>query len=431
MLDLLRERLKETAKTAARIGAPDWLLGELTTTKRILNMKIRLRRNGKSVFFNAIRVHHVNPYSTGGYPYKGGIRFHPGVTQDLLTVLAMDMTDKCALAGLPFGGAKGGIALSPSDYSELELRGIVEQMTFEMLKDNIPHPDIDVPGPDMGVDSRVMFWMFHKVAEMAHFRPVPNALAVVTGKPLGRGGIPGREEATARGALIQLRKFADLSRTPYTTLAVQGFGNVGSNIARLVDAEQDFAHYKILAVSDEHGGVYRAQGLDLHSLFAWYATHKKVSDYPGGDAISNKELLELPVDVLLPAAIERQITKANAPAICAKLIVEAANEAITLEASEILFDRKVPVIPDISANAGGVVVSSFEWRKNRGDRPHQVDYEADKLWVVNELTAIMERVITKVYQKSNELHCSMTDAASIIAMETIRDDLAFKHSYST
>src|SRR3989344_7889131 len=181
---ILAKKTRKIIAIAEKIRAPEWLLGELLTPKRVIIMKVRARIGGKPTFLSPIRVHNLNPYPTGANPYKGGIRFHPGVTQELLTVLAMDMTEKCALAGLPFGGAKGGIAFDPSVCSEAELRNITELMVIEMLKDNIPHPDIDVPGPDVGTSPLIMYWMYVKIAEMNHFRNISNVAATVTGKPV-------------------------------------------------------------------------------------------------------------------------------------------------------------------------------------------------------------------------------------------------------
>src|SRR3989338_7555157 len=224
-------------------------------------------------------------------------------------------------------------------------------MTVEMLKDNIPHPDIDVPGPDMGTDARIMFWMLIKACEMAHFRSVPNSLALVTGKPLEDGGVPGRVEATARGALIQTNSFRELSKIkmPATpSLVVQGFGNVGGNIASLIHDNPKTFCYKITAISDVVGGVYNKKGLDISAVIKWHEKNGSFAGYKEGDAVSNEELLLLPTDILIPAAIENQITEKNAASIKAKLVVEAANEAITAEANEILFDSRIPIIPGIS-----------------------------------------------------------------------------------
>lgn len=427
---ILAKKVSEIERIGALIGAPQWLLDELTTPKRVLKMGIRASVGGKQTLLTAIRVHHRNPYATGSDPYKGGTRYHPGVTEELLTVLAMDMTEKCALAVLPFGGAKGGIAFDPSKCSESELRNITEQMVMEMLKDDIPRPDIDVPGPDVGTNSTIMDWMYIKIAEMNHFRKVQNVAASVTGKSVEYHGITGREDATSRGLLIQLKEFISLAKLHFSstpTIAIQGFGNVGFNAALLAGEEQ--FGFLVVAVSDIQSGIYNPMGLLIKDVKAWYDAHGMLAGYPRAETITNKELLELPVDILIPAAIENQVTKYNAGAIQAKIISEGGNEAVMSEANVILHERGILVIPGIAANVGGVIVSSLEWRNNLGDRKHQVDFDDDKIWVLSELTKIMKRVIRNVWAKSQKLQCSLPDAAHILAMETIRDQLQKKHSY--
>ena len=428
--EILKKKVKEIERIGGLINAPQWLIDELKTPKRVLKMGIRASVGGKQTLLTAIRVHHRNPFATGARPYKGGTRYHPGVTEELLTVLAMDMTEKCALAGLPFGGAKGGIALDPSICTEAELRNITEQMVMEMLKDNIPHPDIDVPGPDVGTNPTTMYWMYVKVAEINHFRNIPNATAVVTGKPVEHDGIPGREDATSHGLLIQLKEFLKIAKPKLSllpTMVVQGFGNVGANVARL--AEDDRFNFLVTAVSDVSGGLYNPTGLDMKKVQAWYKKNGSLAGYSEAEKVTNQELLELEADILVPAAIENQITEKNASRIRARMITEGANEAITAEANAILFDRGIPVIPGIAANVGGVVVSYLEWRRNRGERKHRVDFDDEREWVSMELTKIMHGVIQSVHAKSEELKCSLPDAAHILATETIRDLLKKKHSY--
>ena len=429
--EILDKKIKEFKKIGAAINAPTWLIEELTVPKRVSKMQFRSDIGGKTKLLTAIRVHHRNPYPTGARPYKGGLRFHPDVSEELLTVLAMDMTEKCALAGLPFGGAKGGIAFDPNICSELELRAIAEKMTMEMLKENIPHPDIDVPGPDVGTNSTVMYWMYNKIAEMNHFRNIPNSTAVVTGKPVDHDGIPGRADATSHGLLIQLKEFIRLAKPKLNkrpSIAIQGFGNVGMNLAIL--SQKKKFDYKIIAVSDKDSGIYDPKGIDVQKVVNWYGKYGSLKDFNNGiDNITNEELLTLKTDILIPAAIENQITKDNANKIQAKIVSEGANEAITPAASEILDNRNITVIPGIAANAGGVIVSYFEWRKNRGDRKHRVDLFEEGKWVEYELTKIMHNVIQNIYKKSKKDKTSISHTAHVIAMETIRDLLKRKHSY--
>lgn len=427
---ILERKIQQFKDNGARINAPGWLIDELTTPKRVSKMQFRAMCGRERTLLTAIRVHHRNPHSTGARPYKGGIRFHPNVTEDLLTVLAMDMTEKCALAGLPFGGAKGGIAFDPTRCSETELREITEKMTMEMLKDNIPHPDIDVPGPDIGTDSRVMYWMYNKVAEMNHFRNIPNSTAVVTGKPLLHDGIPGREDATAHGLLIQLREYIALTKPKLParpSVAIQGFGNVGVNLARL--SQKPHFNFKVTAISDKNGGLYNKKGLDIADITKWYHTHGTFDGYKNADSLNNEELLVSPCDILIPAAIEHQITTRNAGAIEARIISEGANQAIEYAAEQELAERGIVAIPGIVANAGGVIVSYFEWRMNRGDRKHRVDFVAEKRWVTEELRKIMHSVTKNILAASKTRRCSLSNAAHLLAMETIRDQLRTKHSY--
>ncbi len=431
MLDLLRERLEETEKTAARIHAPDWLVRELNTPKMRLEVQFRARVNGNLELFSGFVVLHRNPHPTGSCPYKGGLRFHPQVTIDLLTVLAMEMTDKCVLAGLPFGGGKSGLAFNPASYSEEDRRAITEAFTRELLKHNLPHPDIYVPGPDMGTGSREMFWMYNTVAEMNQVRNIPNAPASVTGKPVDENGIPEREDATARGALIQIRKFLELSGQKFSErprLAIQGFGNVGANLARL-GSEKGF-DFNCIAVSDIVAGVYNPRGLHVSALFEWYQKHRTFEGFPGAEKISNADLLELPTDILLPAATENQITSANADKVKASVVFEIANRAITSAAEEILSAKKISVMPGIIANAGGVVVSFCEWSINRGTRIHESDLSStEKNVVLVRLQKIMETTLKRAHRYATLKNCSFSCAAQDLAMLKMWELLQRKHSY--
>jgi len=429
---ILQKKIKEIEATAERINAPDWLVDELTTPKRVMKMQIRVQENGETKHYTAIRVHHRNPHATGARPYKGGWRYHPGVNEELLTVLAMDMTDKCALAGLPFGGAKGGMPIDPHSKSRMVLRDITEKATMEMLKGNIPHPDIDAFGPDIGVDQEVMFWIYNKVAEMNHFRNIPNATAVVTGKPLDHDGFPGRESATARGLLMQLKehiKIADIRLPSCPTAVIQGFGNLGSNLVKL-SQEKRYA-LQINAVSDVQGGIYNPRGLDALKLCSWYGKNGSFVDYPDGDRVTNEELLTLQTDVLIPAAIENQITEQNFDRIRAVIVDEGGNAAVTPNAKRGLYNRGIEVIPGIEANPGGVTYSYFEWSHNRGERRHKVDHEKEALWGISELEKIMKNITHSVHAKRLESKCSLPDAAQMLAMEIICDQLRIKHGYST
>jgi glutamate dehydrogenase/leucine dehydrogenase len=287
-------------------------------------------------------------------PYKGGIRYHPAVTLREVSALAMLMTWKCALLGIPYGGAKGGIAIDPQLYSVGELERITRRYTSELIKDI--GPSVDIPAPDMGTSAREMAWMMDTYSvNVGHAVP-----GVVTGKPLSVGGSLGREMATGRGVMIIVREaLADQGKSlAGMRIVIQGFGNVGGAAAELLHQ----AGAKIIAVSTGTGGVFSPTGIDIPALKAYAAMNRKsVVGFPQAEPISNADLLTLPCDVLIPAALENQITEKNVNQVQAQIVAEAANGPVTLEANQILEARGVTVLPDILANAGGVVVSYLEW----------------------------------------------------------------------
>ncbi|MFM5981889.1 MAG: Glu/Leu/Phe/Val family dehydrogenase, partial [Sphaerospermopsis kisseleviana] len=287
-------------------------------------------------------------------PYKGGIRYHPAVTLREVSALAMLMAWKCALLGIPYGGAKGGIPIDPKQYSVGELERISRRYISELIKDI--GPSVDIPAPDMGTSAREMAWMMDTYSvNVGHAVP-----GVVTGKPLSVGGSLGREMATGRGVMIIVREaLADQGKSlADVKIAIQGFGNVGGAAAELLYQ----AGAKIIAVSSGAGGVYAETGLDIPALKAYAAQNRRsVVGFPQATPISNADLLILPCDVLIPAALENQITEENVHQIQAQMIAEAANGPVTLEANRVLEASGVTVLPDILANAGGVVVSYLEW----------------------------------------------------------------------
>ncbi len=430
---MLKEKIKHIENICQRLNASPELFEELSQPKAVFKFKIRPIIKGKKVILGPVmRVHHCNPHSTGARPYKGGFRFHPGVTEELLQVLAIDMTEKCALAKLPFGGAKGGVAIDPEKFTPTELRDITEKIAKELLKYNILNPDVDVLGPDVGTNSETMFWIYNKVAEENSQLRLPNVAAVVTGKPLENDGCPGREDATSKGGLIALKEFIHLSKIlpeKGATLAIQGFGNVGANLARLaVDLTQ--FNFKVLAISDKNSGLYNKNGLDFSSIDTWHREYKTFRGYKDAEEISNEELLLLPIDVLIPAAIENQITSNNATKIQARMILELGNEAVTTEAQKLLTERGVPAIPGIAANVGGVIVSFLEWARNRGSRWHLVDLPDINHLVEQELTKIMKGVIIEVYKKSEQERISLNDSAHLLAIQNIYEKLKRKHGYT-
>ncbi len=309
--------------------------------------------DGSVEVFDGYRVQH----SIARGPCKGGVRYSPNVTLDEIRGLAAEMTWKCAIVNIPFGGAKGGVACDPEKLSRGELERITRRYTAEIL--DYIGPERDVPAPDMNTDEQIMAWMMDTYS--MHVRH--TVTASVTGKPIDLGGSRGRREATGRGCMIccdqALKRFGKPVES--TRVIVQGFGNVGSQAARLMHR----AGYKITGVSDIHGGVFNARGLDIPSLLDHVSESKSVTDFPGGEPVDGAEFLELDCDVLIPAATESVIHSRNASRIKARILVEGANSPTTPPADDILFDRGVFVIPDILANAGGVTVSYFEWVQDR------------------------------------------------------------------
>ena len=286
-------------------------------------------------------------------PTKGGIRYHTDVNLGEVSALAMWMTWKCALMNLPFGGAKGGVRIDPTGLSRSELQRLTRRYTSEII--DIIGLDKDIPAPDMGTDEQVMGWLMDTYSQQVGYT-VPG---VVTGKPVVLGGSLGRREATGRGLVYLVEAAAEQTGLELNdaTAVVQGFGNVGTNTARFLEADGT----KILAVSDMTTGIYNSNGLSVQSLLDYAAENRFLEGYPEGDAISNEELLEIECDVLAPAALQNQITSENADRIKCKILAEGANGPTTLEADEVLNDKGVFILPDVLGNAGGVTVSYFEW----------------------------------------------------------------------
>ena len=290
-------------------------------------------------------------------PGKGGIRFHPGVTLDEVTALAAWMTWKCAIAHLPFGGAKGGVTCDPTRLSRRELEALTRRYIAEIVE--VIGPEKDIPAPDVNTNEQTMAW----VMDTYSMHVGQTTTAVVTGKPLELGGSLGRREATGRGVMIATREAAKHVGLEIAgaTVAIQGFGNVGSVAADLLSE----AGARVVAVAGHQGGVHNAKGLDIQKLIAFRRRQHTITGFPGGEPVSTEELLQLDVDVLIPAALETQITIDNAPGIRARIIVEGANGPTTPEAHRHLSERGVFVVPDILANSGGVTASYFEWVQDR------------------------------------------------------------------
>lgn len=376
----------------------------LRSVKRALIVSIPVKMDdGKVEVFTGYRVQH----NVSRGPAKGGIRYHPDVTLDEVKALSMWMTWKCAVVGIPYGGAKGGIVCDPKKLSQGELERITRRYTSEIIF--IIGPEKDIPAPDVNTNPQVMAWLMDTYSMNQGFS-VPG---VVTGKPISIGGSLGRNEATARGCM-----FTILSAFKYMNqdvrgkgVVVQGYGNAGWIVSKLLH-DQGF---KIIAVSDSKGGIYNSKGLDPHLVKKHKDDSGSVAGYKGSDKVTNEELLELECDVLIPAALENQITRTNASKIKAKLIAEAANGPTTPQADRILSDRKVFIIPDILANAGGVTVSYFEWVQGL-----QAYFWSER--EVNlKLRDIMEKSFDSVYNMAKEKNIDMRLAAYCLAVQRVAD----------
>ncbi|MGZ4104062.1 MAG: Glu/Leu/Phe/Val family dehydrogenase [Actinomycetota bacterium] len=342
--------LSQLDEAAEFMGLDENLHKVFREPKRILSVSVPVRMDDGTVdVFIGYRVHH----SLARGPAKGGIRYHQDVNLDEVKALAMWMTWKCALVGIPYGGAKGGVKLDPTSVSPGELERLTRRYASEILP--FIGPEADVPAPDVGTDERIMAWIMDTYS-MNKGYSVPS---VVTGKPVSIGGSQGRGGATSRGVLYSALSAMERLGMPIegTRVAIQGFGKVGGFAAQVFHD----AGFNIVGVSDYKGGVFNARGLNPSALMRYKDEAQTVAGYPNADAITNEELLELDCDVLVPAALEDQITEQNADKVRARLIVEGANGPTTPEADHLLSDRGVYIVPDVLANAGGVTVSYFEW----------------------------------------------------------------------
>ncbi len=382
---------------------PESARDRLKLPKRSLSvaMPVRLDDGSTSVFMGYRVQHHL----TLG-PTKGGVRFHPDVTLGEVAALAMWMSWKCALNGLPYGGAKGGVTCNPRGLSLGELERVTRRYTQELIP--FIGPQIDIPAPDMGTNEQTMAWMMDTYSQQSgHCVP-----AVVTGKPVNLGGSLGRREATGRGVAFLASRAMDTLGidASQATAVVQGFGNVGA-IAAGTLANQGV---KIIAVSDAFGGLYNAQGIDLAKLDAHVAQTRSVVGFPGAEAITNEQLLVTPCDILVPAALERQITAANAAQIKCRILAEGANGPTTPEADEIIAQRpEIFVIPDILCNAGGVIVSYFEWVQDLQS------FFWDEAEVMSKLYRILEQSFSQTLKLSRQRNVSMRFAALSLGIKRV------------
>jgi len=400
---------------ADRLGISDDLRNLLGTPEREVMVSIPVVMDGGHLrTFHGYRVQH----SSARGPFKGGIRFDSKVDLEEVRGLAALMTWKCAVANIPYGGAKGGVACDPRNMSRRELEALTRQ--YARMMEPVIGPQMDIPAPDMGTDETIMSWL---VDERMHTGML-NAQATVTGKPVSLGGSLGRKGATGRGvASIVLQVLEKVGRVPAEcSVAVQGFGKVASWAARCLHD----AGMKVVAVSDISGGIYHKDGLDIPSLceYVLQSPSGLIEGYEGKGVrpISNDELLALDVDVLVPAALEAQLTESNADDIRAKIIVEGANGPTTHEADVILNRKGTLVVPDILANAGGVVVSYFEWVQNL----QGVQWTFDE--VISKLESKMRRACDDVWDLSVSKECSMRSAAFMLAVKRVAQATASRFS---
>ncbi len=390
---------------ANRLQIPEDERARLKFPKRSMTVALPIHRDdGSTEVFTGYRVQH---HLTLG-PTKGGLRYHPDVTLGEVAALAMWMSWKCALTGLPYGGAKGGIACDTRKLSVTELERLTRRYTQEMIP--FIGPQVDVMAPDMGTNEQVMAWMMDTYSvHTGHSVP-----SIVTGKPVLLGGSVGRREATGRGVAYLVNRASDTIGLDLaqSTAVVQGFGNVGSVTALTL------AKYgtKIIAASDQFGGIYNAKGLDVWKLDQYATEHNTIRGFPGGDKISNEEMLVTQCDILVPAALERQITGKNAGQIKCRILAEAANGPTTPEADAILDQRaEIFVIPDILCNAGGVVVSYFEWVQDLQS------FFWNETEVTDKLFRILEGAYTQTLNLARKQKMPMRQAALSLGISRVRE----------
>ncbi len=380
----------------------------LKTSRRELRVELVITMDdGQIGHFTGYRVQHDN--SRG--PYKGGLRYHPDVDIDEVRSLASLMTWKTAVAGVPFGGAKGGIQVDPATLSERELERLTRRFV-EQVQEFIG-PRLDIPAPDMNTNAKVMAWIFDEYSQRYGFNP-----AVVTGKPVDLHGSLGRESATGRGVVFAADEVLkhDNRKLEGTRFAIQGFGNVGSWAARLLHE----AGAKIIAVSDVKGGIFRGDGLNIPAVAKYKDQSGAVVGCPGTEPISNEELLALECDILLPAAVGHVLNETNAPLVRAQYVLEAANEPCTAEADEILTQRGIVCVPDIFANCGGVIVSYFEWTQN------MQEYRWNEKTVNAELQNHMVQAHRAIRETMVRYNVPMRTGAYVRAVERVRTATAMR-----
>ncbi len=412
-LDPFDIALKQLNKAAKVINLDKQALELLSSPKQILQVSIPVKMdNGETKVFTGFRVH----YNTARGPAKGGIRFHPDETLSTVKALSAWMTWKTAITNLPMGGSKGGVICDPKKLSLGELERL-SRGYIRAIADFIG-PEIDVPAPDVYTTPQIMAWMMDEYETIVRH----SAPGVITGKPIEAGGSLGRGDATARGGLFVLREAAkkmnmDLSKA---TVAIQGFGNAGQFAHKLV---KEMFGSKVVAISDTKTGIYSESGIDFAKLLEHKKKTGSVKDFPGTKNITNEELLELKVDVLIPAAIENQLTSANAGKVKAKVILELANGPTTPDADEIFYKNKILLLPDFLSNAGGVTVSYFEWVQNQTG-----DYWTEKE-VYDRLDKKMTQATSDVLNASEKYKIDPRTAAYTVSVKRVADAMKLRGMY--
>jgi len=401
------EQLDEAAKL---INLDKGLHQILAHPKRVLTVSIPVRLDNNEIrVFTGFRSQHNDARG----PYKGGIRYHPQVTIDEVKALSMWMTWKCAIADIPYGGGKGGIICNPKQMSDLELERMTRRYAYAIA--DIIGPHTDIPAPDVYTGGKEMAWIMDTYSALKGNYVQPE---VITGKPLAIGGSLGRTEATGRGLSFTVREAArKLKLNMHTaSVAVQGFGNAGQFAAQLLEEQGA----KVIAVSDSKGGVYNKIGIQIGALRKHKEKKGSVVGFSGGKSISNEEVLETDCTILIPAALENQITKKNAPKIGAKIVAEAANGPTTPEADDILYKNKTLVIPDVLANGGGVTVSYFEWLQNL----------RREYWSESQVNEMLDKNITRafsdVYATHDKYQVNMRKASTLLAINRVVDAIKIR-----
>jgi glutamate dehydrogenase (NAD(P)+) len=403
--DVFRMACRQFDKAADAINLPENLRDRTKYPRRCMAVSLPIKRdNGTIVVFEGYRVQHS--LSTG--PSKGGLRFHQNVTLGEVAALAMWMSWKCSLVGLPFGGAKGGVIVDPFNLSAGELERLSRRYMQEMIPFLSPH--VDIAAPDMGTNEQIMAWMMDTYSNhVGHVEP-----AIVTGKPVSLGGSEGRREATGHGVAYLVKAYLDDLKIPINqaTVAIQGFGNVGNETA----AAMTEYGAKVIAISDHTAAYHNPKGIDVRKALQYVQCNRVLRDFDGGETITNEQLLELPCTVLIPAAVERVITELNAPKLRCRILAEAANGPTTNDADRVLESREeIEVIPDVLCNSGGVIVSYFEWLQNLQN------YYWTRDEVLMKLRAILDKAKASVEYQKRKMKFSRRLAALTLGIARVAE----------